>query len=380
MEQLPILIYKGDSICYNVLNEFAEQFGNALSKMGETVEYYDLEKGDISGLAAYVGRRFKAIIGFQTFVFDIYLEGQQRYLHDLILGPKFNFQFDHPVWMYKHYRQMPTNCYILTHDRDYQSFVRHYYPEIVDCLILPPGGTECKYLLKKEYDVVFLGSYSNYRDYWRAYQQAATDLKEIAEVYWDEMVQMPELNAETALRHVILKLGIGGVSDNQFLNLMYDLKHVIYGVMSYYREKVVDKLLTAGFSLEVYGESWRSSPFVGNESLHIHSAVAASDGLEELAKSRVSLNVMAWHKDGFTERIANSMMNHSVVVSDQSRYLREQFKDKKELFLYDLSNLEVLPDVVQQAIVHNQSVAEAAYEKAKKSYSWEKRAEAFLEL
>lgn len=380
MEQLPILIYKGDSICYNVLNEFAEQFGNALRKMGETVEYYDLEKGDISGIATYVGRRFKAIIGFQTFVFDIYLEGQQRYLHDLILGPKFNFQFDHPVWMYKHYRQMPPNCYILTHDRDYQSFVRHYYPEITDCLILPPGGTECKYLLKKEYDVVFLGSYSNYRDYWRVYQQASTDLKGIAELYWDEMVQMPELNAETALRHVILKLGISGVSDNQFLNLMYDLKHVIYGVMSYYRERVVDKLLTTGFSLEVYGESWRNSPFVSNNRLHIHPAVTGMDSLVELAKSRVSLNVMAWHKDGFTERIANSMMNHSVVVSDQSRYLREHFTDKEEIFLYDLNKLALLPDIVQQAMVHSESVAERAYNKAKEDCSWEKRAIDFLGL
>lgn len=380
MEQLPILIYKENPICYNVLNGFAEQFGTALQQKGENVTYYDLAKNDIRGITDFVGQSFKAIIGFQTFAFDIYLKGQQKYLHDLLLGPKFNFQFDHPIWMYSHYRNMPPNSYILTHDRDYQAFIRRYYPEITDCFILPPGGNECIHKVKKEYDVIFLGTYSDYRSYQNLYQQASPELRKLAELYWEKMVEMPELSAESALRQVLFDLEVKDMKDCEFLDLLYQLKHVIYGVMSYYREKVVETLLKSGVTLEVYGDSWKVSPFVGNQKLHIHSAVVAEESLVELAKSRVSLNVMAWHKDGFTERIANSMMNYSVVVSDQSRYLREQFIDKKELFLYDLSNLEVLPDVVQQAIVHNYSVAEAAYEKARKSCSWEKRAEAFLEL
>lgn len=31
----PILIYKGDDICHNVLTVFAEEFGNALEQMGK---------------------------------------------------------------------------------------------------------------------------------------------------------------------------------------------------------------------------------------------------------------------------------------------------------------------------------------------------------
>lgn len=38
-----ILIYKGEPICYNILNTFAEQLGEALQRLGEEVEYFDVK-------------------------------------------------------------------------------------------------------------------------------------------------------------------------------------------------------------------------------------------------------------------------------------------------------------------------------------------------
>ena len=37
----PILIYKGDPVCYNILTIFAEQLGAALERRGERVLYFD---------------------------------------------------------------------------------------------------------------------------------------------------------------------------------------------------------------------------------------------------------------------------------------------------------------------------------------------------
>ena len=45
-----ILIYKGEPICYNILNTFAEQLGEALQRLGEEVEYFDVKQ---SGEAEY---------------------------------------------------------------------------------------------------------------------------------------------------------------------------------------------------------------------------------------------------------------------------------------------------------------------------------------
>lgn len=73
-----------------------------------------------------------------------------------------------------------------------------------------------------------------------------------------------------------------------------------------------------------------------------------------MEKSLISFNVMAWHKDGFTERIANSMLQRSVVLTDESTYLEGAGRD----------NLQM--------------IAENAYRKAKENYTWEQSAKKLL--
>lgn len=45
-----ILIYKGEPICYNILNTFAEQLGEALQRLGEEVEYFDVKRSSSGSL------------------------------------------------------------------------------------------------------------------------------------------------------------------------------------------------------------------------------------------------------------------------------------------------------------------------------------------
>jgi len=45
-----ILIYKGEPICYNILNTFAEQLGEALQRLGEEVEYFDVKQSGSGSL------------------------------------------------------------------------------------------------------------------------------------------------------------------------------------------------------------------------------------------------------------------------------------------------------------------------------------------
>lgn len=107
------------------------------------------------------------------------------------------------------------------------------------------------------------------------------------------------------------------------------------------------------------------------------------ESLEVMEKSLISFNVMAWHKDGFTERIANSMLQHSVVLTDESTYLKEQFTDGKDILMYRLNELykipELLTDYLEEAGRDNlQMIAENAYRKAKENYTWEQSAKKLL--
>ena len=101
-ETEPILIYKGDDVCHNVLTVFAEQFGAALEHAGQHVIYYDLNDEDVAGILKFMGRHFKAVIGVQSYLFSVKMADEVHYVHEYIYGPKYNFIFDHPVWLQKH--------------------------------------------------------------------------------------------------------------------------------------------------------------------------------------------------------------------------------------------------------------------------------------
>ena len=392
-----ILIYKGEPICYNILNTFAEQLGEALQRLGEEVEYFDVKQSGEAALAAYAGKTYQAIIGFQSYLFDIYLPKAGIYLHDLIKGPKINFQFDHPIWMKNHYIRMPEHCYSATHDRNYAAFIEKYYPRIAGSSIILPGGCEkaagengkqeAERNLrgaqdKKEYQISFIGTYTDYRSYLPLIRNSQGIIKKIAANFLFRMKQHPEETAEKALEESLRKDGIV-LSDEEFLEVLDGVKPMIYCIMSYYREKAVKVILEAGITLEVFGDSWKKSPFGDSPYLRIHEAVDMRESLEVMEKSLISFNVMAWHKDGFTERIANSMLQRSVVLTDESTYLKERFTDGKDILMYRLNELykipELLTDYLEEAGRDNlQMIAENAYRKAKENYTWEQSAKKLL--
>ena len=121
----PILLYKGEDICYNVLNIFIEQLGEAFLNAGQEVEFFDVEKEGIQGLGRLMGKHFRAVIGMQTYLFGVKME-DGSYLHDYVKGPKFNVIFDHPVWMKKHLENVPQNFRVLTHDKKYVQFIEKF--------------------------------------------------------------------------------------------------------------------------------------------------------------------------------------------------------------------------------------------------------------
>ena len=65
----PVLIYKGDDICHNVLTVFAEQFGAALEQEGKNVIYFDMGKEPIESVTRYVNQHLRNYRGAILYVF-----------------------------------------------------------------------------------------------------------------------------------------------------------------------------------------------------------------------------------------------------------------------------------------------------------------------
>lgn len=381
----PILIYRGDDTCYNQLNVFADELAKAIATCKQRIEIFDVAKEGLSALIRYKGQRFKAIVGIQTYLFSVKMQNKTTNLHNLIIGPKFNMILDHPVLLKDHITSGPKDYYLLLHDRNYIDFAKKHYKNIKDCFFFSPAGIQGAPLLsdiQKKYDVSFIGTYYNYRTIIAGIKTLDKKIRYIANRFLIELRRDVNAPAEKALEKVLEHYQIQ-LTDDEFLDMLFELRYVFFGVMYYYREKVIRTLLDGGIEVHVYGSSWNASPFAKNKNLVIHSQLTGDEVLEVMAHSRISLNIMAWHKDGFTERIANSMLNGSVVVSDKSTQLIELFEDGNDLVLFDLNKLEKLPGTLKELLRSKETLATLSangYTKAYRNHLWQHRAKQLLEI
>lgn len=376
----PILIYTGSDVCYNILDIFAGALADALEEMGQRVEYYDIRERQIAQLDGYMRQRFKAVIGVQTYMFSVKRK-KGGFAHDEISAPKYHFWLDHPIRGKDHLYQVPRGLCILTPDGNYAKFIRDYYGH--PARFLPPAGCEkpCKNQ-KKDYGLVFIGSYCDGpMEDLRTLRKMSRKECYLVNRYILYMRRDLNITPEKALKKALEYYGIT-CSKEEFTEILYRERWVICSLPHYYRNKIIELLLKEGITLHVFGDTWKSSPMWGHPGLIHHEAVTGEDALEVYARSKLSLNIMSWHKDGFTERIANSMLQKAVVVTDRTTYLEENFVDGKDLLLFDLGHPEELPGRIKELLANEEKrkqMAENGCRKARSGHTWRQRAEKILE-
>ena len=160
----PVLIFKGNDTCYNVLNTFADELKKSIEKSGYKTEIFDVDREDWKEVVRYQNKHYKAVVGFQSFLFSVKMEDGKRYLADFIRAPKFNFLLDAPICFSSHLEYKAEDFTILTHDINYKNFLEKHYKQ--QAKILPPGGMISKNpvnINERKYELTFLGSYGDYR-------------------------------------------------------------------------------------------------------------------------------------------------------------------------------------------------------------------------
>ncbi len=389
----PILIYQGAETCYNTLNHFARELAEALLCLRQRVVIFDVEKEGYGSLTRFIGKRFKAVIGIQAYAFSNMIPNHPTNLHDLIHGPKYNMILDHPIWIKDHIKTAPDHYYLLTHDRNYLSFMQRYYRNIKGCFYFPPAGTlplsqsaapsphgpdtGCKL-----YDITFIGTYRNYRQQLASIYSLPCFYRHFAARFMQILRQDPNRTAESAFQDVLDHYGME-LNDPDFLRLFYNMRAASSCIMLYYREKAILTLLNAGIEVHVYSSSWDNAPFAGHTCLIRHPALSIEDSLSVMQQTRISLNIMSWHKDGLTERILNAMLCRSAVLSDKSARLEEEFSDGEDILLFDLSQLDTLPKRVKELLsdpARLQQIAENGCQKAAARHLWLHRAKELLDI
>jgi glycosyltransferase involved in cell wall biosynthesis len=371
-----ILLLRTSDACYYILNLFIDELAKALRSCQQPVEILDMTKEN-PPLEHFLSRRFKAVIGIQTNLISSFS------------GQKYLILLDHPITIYDNFKYDLKDCYVLTHDRNYLSFMQHYYKNLAGCFYFPPAGTfpsedhfpkTC--LLQKQYGITFMGTYRNYREPLSAVRSSPRPYRILSARLIHLMRQKPDCPAEKTLEEALSYYGLS-LSDHGFLEMFIAMKPVFDCVMFYYREKIVRTLLNAGIEIHVYGDSWKNSPFSKHPRLLCHPAMVPADTLRIMQHSKLSLNIMSWHKDGLTERVLNAMLCQSAVLSDKSTRLEEEFIDGEDILLFDLSKLDLLPERILALLSDDAKLHQIAmngYRKVVHKHLWIHRAKELLNI
>ncbi len=374
----PILLYKGKDTCYNVLNLFAEQMGDAFLRAGQEVEYFDVEKEGIQGMGRLLGRHFRAVIGMQTNLFSVKME-DGTFVHDYIKGPKFDIVFDHPVWVKFFIEQSPENFYIVTHDINYVNFIQRYFGKKTYWMPLA-GQIPKTQVLSNIYDITFVGSYVPYWEEVLLIHAMPREIRFIANRFLLALRKNTNLTAEEALYQVYRQSGYVP-SDEKFLEMLRELRRAYACAIHYFRSRTIQVLLEAGIVIDVFGSSWSASPLCRYENLRIHPDITYEESIKVWQQSKLSLNSMSWHKGGFTERMANIMLCGTVLVTEDTSFLKGRYTLGKDILVYRLDELDKLPDLIKFYLADEtarKEIAENGRKKAREFATWDVRAEEFI--
>lgn len=407
----PILVFTHKIECNGTLASFAYGLGTALRKKGQSVQIINLDSGSLNELNSAIVREYRAVIGIQTSFFTQQL-GNGELAGNIFKCPKFNYLFDHPLYL-SYFLMLPVNdFYVLQQDESYAAYIKKYFNDVKKVWHFPPAGiigakmrsalgrpervqssgdygytdTEVNTALQrleKTMDISFVATYNDYRERLAVIRTLPADIRHLSWQMVNQLKNNPKQSAEEALA-CVLKKSRRDVTEREFVVLLHKSCEAVRAVSFYYRERIVKVLLDAGLKVDVFGTAWRRAPYADNPNLIIHGDVGFEEGLDVMAESRISLNVMTWHKGGMTERVANSMLNGSVCVTDETTYINRNFTDGENIVTFELDNIEALPGRLKEMLRGNKklldNIAANAFQKAIKEHTWDVRAQRFLSI
>lgn len=300
--------------------------------------------------------------------------------------PYYDIQMDHPFHYADKIRHLPDTTRLYCIDRAHVDYVKRFFKNIRWVDFLPHGGTAIDEqdlpilpLSERPVDVLYAGSLSKYRiellipdfDQFRGF-----DAGELCNQVLQELVRHPFRTTEEVLEEYFGGLELP-MTEEKLERYISQFRFLDAYAVSFFREQAVRLLVENGVKVAVYGEGWERTDWCTHPNLILCGKVLAPEVLPLMYHSKIVLNTMTWFKDGSHDRVFNGMLSGAVVVSDSSRYMKEQFENHREIEMFELEEIGELPAIVEDLLndlPRAQKIADAGRKKAMRYHTWEQRA------
>lgn len=253
---------------------------------------------------------------------------------------------------------------VFTCDNNFRKHIDRYFPSVSHTEFMPLSGSACPASVPYEeraIDILFTGTYESpkgHKEQLLARFENRGPLFVFLEDMLEDIIANPQYTLPECLSRILEKYHVA-VSDSEFDELTSEFLLVDYYARFHYREKVIHSLLDAGLTIHVFGRGWEDFPTEHKQNLVIHQGGPYA-AQKALANAKISLNIMPWFKDAFQERIASAMLSKAVAVTDESKFITENFKDNQELVIFSLTDTDALARRIRFLLEHPQAAAEIA--------------------
>lgn len=366
---------------------FSERLGDAFALLGYEVFYFDQckEYHSLSDLLWFCEPRVTAVVSFN---YDgcsgesYFIDSKGISLFDAREIPFINIVVDHPFYYHKFLPYLPKNYIQVSIDREHETYLKKYYPEIRRGPFMPLGGSS---LWTKEtlpgwddrpYDIVFAGNYNPPSIFEETIYRHGTEYAEFYYRILDDLKEHPWKSIDTLMVEY-LRSEVEDFEESGIRTTLSNMMFLDLYIRHYFRGEVVRILAESGCKVHCFGAGWDKLPCRCPENIINGNVLDSLGCLQQISRSKISLNVMPWFKDGAHDRVFNSMLNGAVCASDSSRYLDEILTDGRDYLRYDLAALEELPEKVSELLGNREKweyIVSKGYDLAANGNTWADRA------
>lgn len=379
MNKKHFLLFQVKSVCYDSYIYFSNALAKALKRAGHDVEIFSALDEPLEAAERFVGRTFDAILDFNSELPMLQMEDDSYFL-DHIKAPFYDVILDHPLYHHNKLKQPLQNFHVLCLDENHKQYIDTYYPHIASAHVWEMTGDdihpEQMGYPQKDMDVLFSGTYTDYRDVADSIDTCPAFLGELTWNLIHLIEAEPSLTQEGALQKMLSSVEEAEVIEENFALHMQACFLCDSYLRAAKREQLLLHLAKENIPLTLCGNGWRKSPFANFPQVQIIDDTSFSDTFSLFRRAKITLNLLPEFKNGSHDRVYSAMLNHSLCLTDASPLLKKQFTDGKELCFYDAQNLESLTMQIKELLADEErliSITENGYAAAKKDHTWDSR-------
>ncbi|MFL1994958.1 glycosyltransferase [Lysinibacillus irui] len=374
-----VLLLKGYSN-YNVLRYWIDSLARGFEKLGIETIVLDTIHSINEQIIATLQMDVDAVISFNGILTD-----QQEILNKIVKAPYIFLLIDHPINHLGRIQNLREEDIITLMDRYDVHNLELFGLKPKNVYMLPHAAIELSMEpYEKTIDILVSGSYSDMSNYKEYINRQSPAIRAICEEVIENCLSdstryyIEEFLEAFKKRDITIELRL--YETPEFIKMVYDIGRYVYSIN---RLKVITALAEAGYSLDIYGDNWASSPLVIYPNVHIHESVNYWQTQELMRKSKIVMNFQALLRDGTHERIFAGMAANSVVVTNETPYLRELFSENEEIIFYNFDNLGGMIESIQAILLDDgrrERISKAAWQAVKGLHTFEERAQMIVDI